>query len=76
MREAIAQDLLIMQSLYGGKSEMEQGLYLMSRLATGKNPITLEEIQVLPLRDFQALSELVAKCTGMSQEEEDQIPFG
>lgn len=76
MREAIAQDLLVLQNLYGKESEMTQGIMMMARLSAGKNPITQEEIQVLPLRDFQALSELVAKCTGMSEEEvEEPDPF-
>lgn len=74
MREAIAQDLLVMQNLHGGKSEMEQGMFLMARLATGKDPVLLEEIQVLPLKDFQTLSELVAKCTGMATDEEEVEP--
>ena len=79
MREAIAQDILVLQNLHGGKNEVEQGMFMMARLATGKDPIQLEEIQVLSLKDFQKLSELVAKCTGMGEdedeEEDEQDPF-
>ena len=71
MREAIAQDILVLQNLHGGKNEVEQGMFMMARLASGKNPIQLEEIQVLSLKDFQRLSELVAKCTGMDSEEDE-----
>lgn len=73
-RQAIAQDLIYIQGVHGKKTETEQGLYMMARLATGEKPITLNELMVLPLKELNSLSELVAKCTGFEEEDED-VPF-
>jgi len=69
-REAITQDLIYIQNVHGKKSETEQALYMMARLATGDKPITLGELQVLPLKELNNLSALVSKCTGYEDEVE------
>lgn len=72
MRQAITQDLLMLQT--GDRSEIEQGIYMMARLSQNSDPpLTEADIQVLSVKDFQALSALVAKCTGQGEEEEN--PF-
>lgn len=76
MRQAIAQDLVVLQGAYGDRSEVEQGIYMMARLAAGKEPIRLSEIQTLSVPDFRLLSDLVAKCTGMDLDEEEELDEG
>jgi hypothetical protein len=72
MRQAITQDLLLLQ--VGDRSTIEQGIYMMVRLSQEPR-LTEAEIQVLPVSDFQALSALVSKCTGQEEEEEGENPF-
>lgn len=73
MRQALTQDMLYLQSVHGSKSEVEQGIYMMAKLATGKNPITIEDIQVLPVKDLYILGELVARCTGSSSDDDEEV---
>lgn len=76
MRQAIAQDLLYISNVHGNKSDMEQGILMMARLATGDKPLTADEIQILPVQDLSILGGLVAKCTGADEsEEEDEDPL-
>ena len=75
MRQALTQDMLYISNIHGSKSELEQGIFMMARLATGKEPITIDEIQILSVQDLYTLGELVAQCTGSSGVEEDEDPL-
>lgn len=71
MRQALTQDLLYLSNVHGNKSETEQGILMMARLATGPDPLTADQIQLLPVKDLNILGKLVAQCTGADEDEEE-----
>ena len=72
MRQALTQDILYLSNVHGKKNELEQGMYMMVRLSVGKDPLTLEQLQLLPVKDLYRLGDLVSQCTGESEADAEE----
>lgn len=69
IREMTGRDLVYMEKDLTNAGDVEKGMRIIERLIVGDDKITYDEVLDLGVRDFKKLSDLVAKASGLDEED-------